>query len=34
MKCPVVKTSFIAMIETASFCGADQEPLYLMTEAD
>jgi len=23
--CTVVKTSFIAMIETCSFCGADQE---------
>jgi hypothetical protein len=30
----VVKTSFIAMIETCSFCGADQEAFCLMTEAD
>jgi hypothetical protein len=32
--CTVVKTSFLAMIETCSFYGADQEVFSLMTEAD
>ena len=32
--CTLVKISFIAMIETCSFCGADQEVFCLATEAD
>lgn len=32
--CTVVKTSFIAMLETCCFCGADQEVFCLATEAD